>query len=431
MTKYSPPPLKSILPGIFFFLFNGITGFPAGLPNENICYYPYIKTIQLYKDGFALSPPIIQLNSTERLVISFDDLDPDIKRYRFTILHCESDWTTSSALSVFDYIDGFNEENIDHYEYSYNTTVKYTHFTALFPDGNMRPKISGNYILKIYEDDTGHVAFTSRFMVVEPTMVVASGKVVQSLRPEYRNTGQQVDFIVKLNGFRVFDVEREIKIVLQQNGRWDNTIRISKPRFTRADELDYRYDESIVFNGGNQFRNFDIKSLLYQSEHIAKITYDTAFQVFLLGDQLRTFRQYTFEKDLNGRFYIKNEEHAENSNTEADYGWVHFFLPWPALISTGQFHVLGELTSWQMNSASQMKFNFERKGYELNLFLKQGYYNYLYVLKEKGKLTGDESLIEGSHWDAENDYTIYVYFHETGAQYDRLVAVNFLNSIQP
>jgi hypothetical protein len=149
-----------------------------------------------------------------------------------------------------------------------------------------------------------------------------------------------------------------------------------------------------------------------------------------LPDIPRSFKQYVFENDINGRFYIKNEEHAQNSNTEADYTLVHFFLPWPALATGGQFFILGELTLWEMDDNSRMHFNFARKGYELNLLLKQGYYNYLLVFKEDNKLPGDESLIEGSHWETENDYSVYVYFRETGALYDRLIAVNFLNSVQ-
>lgn len=416
--------------GFLLFLLNFMS-FADGPINENICYDPSIKTIQVFKEGFELSPPIIQLNSTDRLSIQFDDLDPDIKRFKYTILHCEADWQASTDLSVADYIEGFREENIDQYEYSYNTTVKYTHFKTSFPTENMRPRLSGNYLLVVYEDDPSQLAFTVRFMVVEASPVVVAGKIVESSRILDRETRQQIDFVVRLNGFQVLDVGREIKIIVMQNGRWDNMLQLSKPRFARTDELDYRYDESISFSGGNQFRNFDIKSLQYQSERIARIGYDTTNQVYLLADQPRTFKQYTFEKDLNGRFYIKNEEHTENSAIEADYAWVHFFLPYPVLITTATFHILGELTSWQLNNDSRMYFNPDHKGYELNLFLKQGYYNYLYVLKENGKKYGNESLIEGSHHETENDYTIYVYYHETGSMYDRLIAVNFLNSTQP
>jgi len=378
-----------------------------------------------------LSPPIIQLNSTEHIQVAFDDLDPEAMHFKYTIIHCENDWKTSSELLVSDYISGYQEENIEQPAYSYNTTVKYIHYSTRFPTATMQPKISGNYIFMVYEEDTTHVVFTVRFMVVESAPVVSSGKVVQSTRINDRNTYQQIDFGVKLNGFRINDVSREVKVVVQQNGRWDNAIWLSKPRFSRTDELDYRYDESIAFNGGNQFRNFDTKSLVAQSERIAHITYDTAYQVFLLPDQPRTFKQYTFEKDLNGKYYIKNEEHAEDNAIEADYAWVHFFLPYPALLTIGDFYILGALTDWQMNDRSRLRFNFDRKGYELNLFLKQGYYNYLYAMKTKDKSTGDVSFIEGAHWDAENDYNIYVYFRETGSTFDRLIAVNFLNTLQP
>lgn len=409
----------------------GSSGFARGFPNENFCYDPSVKTVQVFKEGFDLSPPVIQLNSTERISVQFDYLGQDAKRFSYTILHCGADWTTSTDLTVSDYIDGYREENIDQYAYSYNTTVWYTHFSTIFPTVNMRPRLSGNYLLLVYEGDTSHLAFTARFMVVEASPVVVTGRVVQGSRLADRNTRQQVDFMVHLNGFQVLDAEREMKITLVQNGRWDNSLLVSKPRFTRADELDYRYDESISFSGGNQFRNFDIKSLQYQSEHIVRIAFDTTFQVYLNADQPRTFKQYTFEQDLNGKFYIKNEEHAENNSIEADYAWVHFFLPFPVLVTTGTFHVLGELTSWQINNNSRMYFNPEHKGYELSLFLKQGYYNYMYVVKENGKVSGDESYIEGSHWETENDYTVYVYFHESGSLYDRLIAVNFINSGRP
>jgi hypothetical protein len=375
--------------------------------------------------------PVILLNSDERLTIQFDDLDPDIKRYKFTILHCEADWSTSTDLNIADYIDGYREENIDQYEYSYNTTVRYTHFTATFPTATMRAKISGNYLLVVYDEDPSQVDFTVRFMVTEASSLSVIGNIVQSSQIADRYTRQQIDFLVRLNGFQVLDVEREVKVIVMQNGRWDNALHLSKPRFARTGELDYRYDESISFNGGNQFRYFDFMSLQYQSERVARISYDTTNQVYLMADQPRTFKQYVFEKDINGRFFIKNQDHAEKSNIEADYAWVHFFLPYPALITTGTFHVLGELTSWQANEDSRMYFNPEHHGYELNLFLKQGYYNYIYVLKEKGKTIADESLIEGSHWETENDYSVFIYYHETGSLYDRLVALSTLNTLKP
>jgi len=402
----------------------------AQLPNDNIIYQTNIKTVQLYKEGFELAYPVITLNSSEHLKLSFDDLDSGNKRYKFTILHCESDWTTSAELSPFDYIEGYREENIDDYAYSYNTTVIYTHYFVTFPTAGMRPKISGNYILLVYLEDTSNMAFTRRFMVVESTPVGIQGRITQSSRMEMRNTGQQIDFIVDLNGFRVSNMRQDIKVVVQQNERWDNTLWNIRPRFIRGETLDYTYDENNVFNGGNEFRVFDIKSLLYQSEHISRILYDTATQVYLVEERPKSYKNYILEKDLNGRYFIRNDENAMNSDIEADYAWVHFFLPIPAMIGNGKLYILGALTNWQLDNAATMTYSFDRKGYELNLLLKQGLYNYIIVFVETGKLTGDESLIEGSHWETENEYTVYVYYRESGGLYDRLVALQNINSVQ-
>ena len=70
---------------------------------------------------------------------------------------------------------------------------------------------------------------------------------------------------------------------------------------------------------------------------------------------------------------------------------------------------------------------FSGRGYEKTLFVKQGYYNYIYVVRDNKTGRTDESLIEGNHWETENEYTIWVYYHPAGAQYDRLVAVQDLN----
>ncbi|MEI6456760.1 MAG: DUF5103 domain-containing protein [bacterium] len=403
----------------------------AELPNDNVIYRSNIRTVQLYREGFELSLPLLALRTSDRLKLSFDDLDSGNKRYKFTILHCESDWTTSADLNPSEYIDGYREENIDDYTYSYNTTVKYTHYSVIFPTRGMRPKISGNYLMIVYDEDPSEVVFTRRFMVTETTPVGITGKVSQAPTAEKRNGGQQIDFTISLNGFQVSNMRQDIKAVVQQNERWDNLLQNIKPRFIRGETLDYSFDENNVFSGSNEYRSFDIKSLLYQSEKIGRILYDTSYQVYLLPDKPRSLKNYTIEKDLNGRFYIKNDENAQNSDIEADYAWVHFSLPFPAMIGNGNLYIAGALTNWRLDDNSRMKYSFGEKGYYLDLLLKQGLYNYVITFVERGKSAGDDSLIEGSHWETENEYTVYAYYREPGGLYDRLVAAQNISSSQP
>jgi len=54
--------------------------------------------------------------------------------------------------------------------------------------------------------------------------------------------------------------------------------------------------------------------------------------------------------------------------------------------------------------------------------LKQGFYNYQYVLvKKKKNLIIDETFIEGNHWETQNKYTIFLYLQEEGTVYDKLI----------
>jgi hypothetical protein len=405
-------------------------GNPETIVNENIVYRPSIKTVLLYKSGFEMSAPVIMLNSGEKLQLSFDDLNGDLKRYKFTITHCEADWSTSAELTVSDYIDGFREDLIDRFAYSYNTTVPYTHYTLIFPTDNLRIKMSGNYLLTVYDEDPSELVFTKRFMVVESTPVGITGSVHQGSSLTDKFTKQEVDFEVNYNGMQISDPNREIKVVITQNDRWDNAIRNLKPKFVKAGSLDYNYDDRIVFNGGNEFRSFDTKSLLYQSERINKIAFDTGgYNVFLLDDLRRGTKNWVNDKDINGRLYIKNEEHALNSEIESDYAWVNFFLPFDPVLSTGHIYLIGALTDWQVNEGSQLRYNPFKKGYEKRLFLKQGYYNYLYVYKDSRNTQVEEALIEGSHWETENEYMVWVYYREPGGLADRLIAIqNFVSN---
>ena len=428
------PLFKRILVILSFFLYTGINQVmaqvPDSLPNENRVYAEKIKTVLLHKEGFEMSAPVMKLNSGEQLKLSFDDLDPDLKRFRYTIHHCEADWTTSSELMITEYIDGFQDDAINDFAYSYNTTTNYTHYSLVFPTSNLRPKLSGNYIIIVYLDDPANVILTWRFMAVENTPLSVTGLAHQANNVTDRFTRQQVDFTLEYNGITINDPTREVKIVITQNDRWDNAIRGLAPRFVRGTSLDYTDELQSLFDGGNEFRAFDIKSLLYNSERIKRIDYDkNGYHVYLLDDQRRPFKNYVTDKEINGRKLIKNEVHAENSDIEADYAWVHFFLPFEVPLSNGQIHILGAVTDWQLNDSSRMNYDLQRRGYEKTLFVKQGYYNYLYVFKDNKTGRADESLIEGNHWETENEYTIWVYFHPSGTQYDRLIAVQDLNTI--
>lgn len=429
--------LSNLIRNKFLLLFTILAGCQwhgpviAAIPCIDAVYAPNIATVLIYKKGFEMASPVMQLGAEPGLTLSFDDLDGDLKSYRYTILHCGHDWSLSTDLRESDYLEGYRDGEIREFAYSFNTLISYTHYSLDFPNSDLRPKLSGNYLLVVFTGDTGHPVFTRRFLVNEITPVAVTGDVHQATAMALRNTHQEVDFEVLFNGMNINDPGREIFVVVQQNGRWDNALRGLRPRFTRAGSLDFNYDQENTFPGGNEFRAFDTKSIIYQSERIRSITNDSGItSVVLLDDPWRGTKNYVTDKEINGRKLIKNEEHTTNSDIEADYTLVTFSLPSPVIVPYGNIYILGALTDWQLNENSRMTYDPAAKKYTRRLMLKQGYYNYLYTVVNAKTGVADLSMTEGNHWETENVYTILVYYRPAGELYDRLIAVADIPSIR-
>lgn len=396
---------------------------------EDHVYKKNIKTIQLHDESYELSQPILNLESQERLKLSFDDLDADLKNYSYTLIHCNANWEPSD-LQPAEYIDGFADNTITDYRYSFNTLQKFTHYNTVFPNNATRITKSGNYILKVYMDgNPENIVITKRFMVYQNKISIVS-KVTAASIIEDRNYKQELDFTINHEGYPITNPFGDLKIVITQNNRWDNAKTNLKPVFVKDEELVYDYDQDNVFTGGNEFRYFDMKSIRYHSERIYSVNTDTAGNhVTLYTDEKRDFKRYSTYTDINGKYLIKIQE-GTNSEVEADYCYVNFFLPYDNALTDGNLYVFGAFNDWKCNRDNLMHYNEKRFGYECTLYLKQGYYNYEYVFLKDGETAADETIIEGMHYETENDYTIYAYHRKQGTFYDQLIGVKRLNSMK-
>jgi hypothetical protein len=395
-------------------------------------YGKNIRTVQLHRSDWEFSQPIISLQSAEKLRLDFDDLDADTKTYNYTFIHCDADWQPSNIVNS-DFMSGFYDEEISGRTYSVNTLQPYTHYTLLFPTENVQITRSGNYILKVYTDfNPDNVVLSRRFMVVDEKVTVSLKVNAASITAD-RNYKQELDFTITTGNYTIANPYGDLKVVLQQNGRWDNSLTGLKPVFVKDKELDYDFGEGNVFYGGSEFRRFDAKSLRYHTERIEDIRLDSAtkrYKVTLLPDETRMDKRYTTEPDINGHFKVYIEESKYSPETEADYIYVHFFLKASSPEKGGDYYVFGEFADWQYRPEYKMSYDAAKGGYDCTAYLKQGYYNYEYIFLKDGESVGDESLAEGTHWETENDYTLLVYNRERGKMYDELICVKHKNSVK-
>ena len=404
---------------------------------------PQIRTLRVqYATADKVERPFLVLTDgvvdgqdyANTLEISFDEMSHDVHHYTYTLLHLDHDGR-ESHLSSGEYVHGFTTQDITDYEHSLNTQRSYTHYRFQFPNDDMQLTASGNYALKIYEDgDTEKVVAWVCFSVVEPIAGISA-----TIRPntdiELSGRYQQVDIEVNTSALTVNSPD-EIKVVVRQNGRLDNQVVLTQPTYMERNRFRYQNQKALIFEGGNEYRHMDAYSVYFAGTGIEQVRYDNRdYHALLFADELRGTgavyagdvvtdkcgTPYMHEYDVDGQYRV-NAERTDDSDTEAEYMWVHWTLlrqePW----FDGVIYVGGDLFLNQLGTANRMQYDNENRCYYLTALVKQGGYDYQYWFVPKGQNVTLQRT-EGSHWQTENEYTVYVYYRPFGSRADRLVGV--------
>lgn len=397
--------------------------------NADIIYDENIQSVVLYAGIDQLNAPVIRLGTEDNLLLAFDDMSHESYNFYYTIIHCTSNWETSD-LQQMEYLNGFFEDEITNYAFSLNAIPEFVHYQLIFPNEKMNIKLSGNYIIKVYLSNTDdeNVILTRRFFVVEQQCNFNVSIPYYPKNLSFTRMKQQIDMVITTKqDLFMADARQRIGVTIRQNGRWDNMITGIHPTSVVQNVLNFNFPDGIVFDGGNNFRNVDMKSFNYQSMYIRRITSEpNGYKVLLYTDLPKANKAYQVVETINGRKFIKART-DQSTAIEGEYAWVYFSLKYPK-IEEAEVYLLGALNDWQYDEKSRMTFNDDTRQYEGKLFLKQGYYEYLYAVVPKGKTRGDVTLIEGDNFETDNQYSIYVYYRERVPEYDRLIGYYLFNS---
>ena len=424
-TKTETPKIISAL--LLFCIVPCFAQSPTDLPPINAIYAKGIQSVKLTPTSTNFGQPVIQLFSGEKLTLSFDDLLQKDRYLKYTLVHCSHDWQYS-PLNQIEYIDGFTEDLLQNYAFSFNTVVPYTHYELTFPTREMRLTKSGNYLLVVYDDNMNNPVLTRRIMVLDVQQAGIKPNITWAQDLQYRNTKQQVDFTAYTGNFSIRNPALYLHATILQNGRWDNAIVGLTYRNTKPGEFSFNFDNlnRNVFNGVNEYRTFDIRTLRSTADRITSVNFHNRInQAYVMEDLARPWGAYVTNTTLRGYCAYSNSDFS-GQNTE-DYVLVHFTLRCDFQVAEGDIYVFGELTDWQIDPKAKLTYNSGNNYWETDFYCKQGYYNYIYVFVPKGKKNAakiDDTYIEGSHWQTQNNYTILLYLQEEGTAYDKLIGVN-------
>ena len=362
------------------------------------------------------------------LHISFDEMSHDVHFYTYTV-RMENPGMASS-----EYLHGFTTKDITDYEHSINTSREYTHYSFDFPNEDMQLTKSGDYVLCIYEDGNPDKRVAEvHFHVVEP-LVGIEAKVRANTDIEFNGRYQQVDINLSTTALSLRD-PKEVRVVVTQNNRMDNAVELTQPTFVEPNRLRYVNNRSLIFEGGNEYHHFDAFSCFYAGTGIDRMVYENGdYHALLFADEVAR-GQYIHEYDSDGRFVV-NAERTNDVDTEAEYVWAHWTLPVDKPWLDGAVYVGGEVFNNEMGLRNRMQYDAEARCYWLTVLVKQGGYDYQYWFVPKDQLpkTNDKrptttiQRTDGSYWQTENEYAVYVYWRPFGERYDRLVGIQIQKS---
>lgn len=385
---------------------------------------PYhIKTISFVQGG-QNTVPLFRLGDTFQL--QFDDLHGTEDNYYYAITHCDYDWK-KSQLSRNEYLGGFDDQRIIDYTNSINALQIYSHYRISFPNKFTQLKVSGNYIISIL-DENRDVVFSRKIILYED--LVAVPMQVKRAR-DVRDVEQKhnIEFSVRSTVINFQSPLQNVKVMLMQNGRFDNAITNVKPMFTIGNDLIYKYDKETQFWGGNEYLFFENKNIMGANNSIEFVnTNGGLYNSHLYTNSARAKNPYTFWPDINGNFLV-NSLNKENSEIEADYAWVYFSLSAPAFFANKNIYITGMFNNHTLTDENKMDYNPKKQVYEKAIMIKQGFTNYKYVIADsKGKLD-EENAIDGNFYQTENNYSAIIYYRENNQRYDRVIGKGIATSV--
>lgn len=389
-------------------------------------YDENVKTLTVVVDDDPTLPPIMSLQKRHSLSVEWDEMSHDYQRYVYHLQHCNANWEPSDEIFESDFMSGLNNQLVEEYEKSFNTTQIYTHYRLRLPSQQLRPLISGNYRLQIFHEDDDMSEDTPvlevQFCLFENVASIRT-QVSSNTDVDFNRDHQQVTLAVGYGTLNVVDPQRELKVVVFQNRRWDNRVTGLIPNIRNNAGIEFTHNRNLIFTGGSEFHRFEILDVQRTSMGVERMEwFEPYYHATLFADQPQ--HNYTSLNDQNGVYVLRSSDDIDDATT-AEYVVVHFFLQTPRLPG-GDVYVCGQWTGEPFNPECRMEYDDINHQYHAAILLKQGYYSYQYRQED-----GATARTEGDFYQTENEYSVLVYYRGQGARYDRLVGYSVTNTGQP
>lgn len=356
-----------------------------------------------------------------RLRIDFDLLGDEEPVLAYRLRHCDRHWQPS-ALAPIEYLSGLEGYELEMPEASRNTLQPYMHYRLELPNEQTGFKASGNYLIEIYATDVPEqTLLTIPLGVSEGVLSPSLVQMTQTSR-ELLGRSQQVEVRVPISSSLSTNLERELSVVVLQNGRWTTSVTLDRPSELRHDALLYTDFRAATFAAGNEYIKVEHLTDRGGGLGIERTrVVDGLYQQELYPTSNRSGESYLYDEDRNGIEVIR-ALHTASPEVDADYHWISFAFASPK-IPGGRVIIEGQCVDFLPLEERTLSYNVLRGRYELRLPLKMGYHEYQYLFLPDGTEQATAALTMGDHYQTTNEYQALLYLRRPQDRYDRLVGV--------
>ncbi|MCC5940134.1 MAG: DUF5103 domain-containing protein [Balneolaceae bacterium] len=382
---------------------------PGQIVTDNL-----IRSIQFHRAGNVNSPPIIELNTNQRLNLQFELLQFDSRQFRVYVSHHNPDWTRS-AIGRDSYIDGLFTVYMDGGRISSVRQPQYRQYRFDFPNDDLRILKSGNYMLRIEDADNGYLVMALPFFVTENEgNITSSVEQLITPRQNLRSSHRPVSRF-RLPDF-VDQPQFDLEFYFVQNRFWGRAAEATEVDFSSPAEVHYEMDRNRPFIGDYEFLELNLNNFTQSNPQVLEYFPAENPPKVILFDDISGF-------SASGRLVGSGGFGRPNSSLNAQYADVHFsFEPGISPEMDAEIYLTGDFNNWSIQSANRLTFDNETSRWGTNVILKEGVYRYKYVLMEDGRV--DDLFFDDLFTNTRQEYHTFVYMRDNREFYYRLLQFN-------
>jgi len=351
--------------------------------------------------GVAFAPgytvPVIRMGSGDVLDLTFDVAVSGNFSIRF--MPADRDWTPSSAPEPHPMP---RPDRILEYQDFFGLDDQYVRYSYQFPNSRVSFPRSGNYVLEVYESDSGASLFSRDFAVSDDLLDIviqpsarAYVEFPDEIRPEAR-----VDLPRDPN----FATE-DCTVCFVKNGWIDD--RYCTDEF-RLEGPTYVYTAHDMFRPTVQVRYLDLRSDQYVSR---RFEHTVPNQLILFPDDLRERPSYTYATPIP-------RSPAVSAPQLGPYVRAQFSL-FNVPASAGAPYIVGNFNDWKKRPDHRMNYDQASDMYTLELLVEENEIYYAYLWDDQRSVI-DRTQFEGPPAVA---YTVLLYAKDWRYPTDRLLSV--------